>query len=74
MATTGPPYVRYRRGAVVAHALPQHFVANATPPVCYVTGTVTDAHGVDANRLGANSAQPHGPDNRSQRVSQCDHP
>ena len=25
-----------------------------------VAGTVTDAHGVDANSVGANSAQPHG--------------
>jgi len=35
-----------------------------------VTGTVTDAHGVDANEVGATSVQPHGPDNRSQRLSQ----
>ena len=35
-----------------------------------VTATVRDAHGVDANSVGANSAQPHGPENRSQRLSQ----
>jgi len=42
----------------------------ALQPRFHVTGTVTDAHGVDANSVGATAHSHTDSENRSQRLSQ----